>query len=425
MRILSLFLCFIAGALHAQSYTSYLTGTNVDADVQPEFGIVLMGGAGEDDNAMTWFLERANGGDVVVLRASGSDGYNDYLYSDLGVSVNSVESIVFHSAEAASDPYVIQRVQQAEAIWMAGGDQWNYVSYWQDNAVGQAINDLLNVRGGVVGGISAGMAVLGGTYFSAQNGTVTSAAALANPYANAVQLGHNDFLNAPFLHNVVTDTHYDDPDRRGRHIAFMARMATDLGIDALGIACDEYGAVCINAEGIARCFGEAPEFEDYVYFVRPACDVPSTPNVCEPNQPLLWNHNGQALKALRVAATADGSITFDLNDWTTHNGGIWLDWVVDNGTLIEAEGEAPNCTLVSVKEPMNAPAAMHVYPNPSTGQITLDGDHRGEVFVFGLNGRMVFQTTLTASNTTLDLGHLPAGVYVLKARQGQVRILLF
>jgi hypothetical protein len=140
---------------------------------------------------------------------------------------------------------------------------------------------------------------------------------------------------------------------------------------------------------------------------------------------LLWNHNGQALKALRVAATADGSITFDLNDWTTHNGGTWFDWVVDNGTLIEAEGEAPNCTLVSVKEPVNAPAAMHVYPNPSTGQITLDGDHRGEVFVFGLNGRMVFQTTLTASNTTLDLGHLPAGVYVLKARQGQVRILLF
>ncbi len=425
MRILSLLLCFSAGALHAQSYTSYLTGTNVDADVQPEFGIVLMGGAGEDDNAMTWFLERANGGDVVVLRASGSDGYNNYLYSDLGVSVNSVESIVFHSAEAAADPYVIQRVQQAEAIWMAGGDQWNYVSYWKDNAIGQAINDLLNVRGGVVGGISAGMAVLGGTYFSAQNGTVTSDAALANPYANAVQLGHNDFLNAPFLDHVVTDTHYDDPDRRGRHITFMARMATDLGIDALGIACDEYGAVCIDADGIARCFGEAPEFEDYVYFVRPACDVPNSPNVCEPNAALLWNHNGQALKALRVAATADGSITFDLNDWVTHSGGTWFDWVVDNGTLIESEGEAPLCSPVSVGETISKTATIQVYPNPSTGQITVEGDLRGELFIFGLNGRMVFQTTVTSASTRLDLGHLPAGVYVLKSGQQLVRILLF
>ena len=37
-----------------------------------------MGGASENDAAMAWFLERAGGGDVLVLRASGSDGYNDY-----------------------------------------------------------------------------------------------------------------------------------------------------------------------------------------------------------------------------------------------------------------------------------------------------------------------------------------------------------
>ena len=43
---------------------------------------------------MQWFLEQANGGDVLVLRASGSDGYNQYLYNDLGINVNSVESIV-------------------------------------------------------------------------------------------------------------------------------------------------------------------------------------------------------------------------------------------------------------------------------------------------------------------------------------------
>ena len=42
-----------------------------------------MGGASEDDNAMKWFLERANGGDVLVLRATGADGYNDYLFSSL------------------------------------------------------------------------------------------------------------------------------------------------------------------------------------------------------------------------------------------------------------------------------------------------------------------------------------------------------
>ena len=99
-----------------------------------------MGGASENDNAMAWFLQQANGGDILVLRASGSDGYNDYLYEDLGVTVNSVETIKFNSASAASDPYIHQRIQQAEGIWFAGGDQWDYVSYWRETAVDSLIN---------------------------------------------------------------------------------------------------------------------------------------------------------------------------------------------------------------------------------------------------------------------------------------------
>ena len=81
-----------------------------------------MGGATEDDNAMKWFLQRANGGDVLVLRATGSNGYNSYLYSDLGITVNSVETIVCTSALASTAPYVLQKINQAEAIWFAGGD---------------------------------------------------------------------------------------------------------------------------------------------------------------------------------------------------------------------------------------------------------------------------------------------------------------
>jgi hypothetical protein len=38
-----------------------------------------MGGASEDDNAMKWFLQRANGEDIIILRTSGSDGYNAYI----------------------------------------------------------------------------------------------------------------------------------------------------------------------------------------------------------------------------------------------------------------------------------------------------------------------------------------------------------
>jgi len=100
-----------------------------------------MGGATEHDEAMRWFLERANGGDVLVIRASGSNGYNDYLYTDLGITVNSVETIVFNSSAASSDPYVLNQISRAEAIWIAGGDQWNYVSYWRNTQVEELLNN--------------------------------------------------------------------------------------------------------------------------------------------------------------------------------------------------------------------------------------------------------------------------------------------
>lgn len=116
-------LLYIHFAQAQSTYTEYLTGNSQDVVVQPDFGICLMGGAGESDDGMRWFLDKANGGDVVVIRASGSDGYNDYMYSELGVTLNSVRTFVFHSGAAANDPYVIEKLNGAEAIWLAGGDR--------------------------------------------------------------------------------------------------------------------------------------------------------------------------------------------------------------------------------------------------------------------------------------------------------------
>lgn len=87
--IITLLHLFIAIYSTSQTYTTYFTGNTEDLITTPSGGICLMGGASEDDEAMKWFLNRANGGDVLVLRTSGgSNGYNEYMYSDLGVTLN-------------------------------------------------------------------------------------------------------------------------------------------------------------------------------------------------------------------------------------------------------------------------------------------------------------------------------------------------
>ena len=248
----ALFMLLIPFLAMSQGYTSYFTGNSVNSTAVPEFGICLMGGATEHDEAMKWLLRKANGGDVVVLRSSGSNGYNNYLYSELGVNVNSVETLVITSVAGAENPYVLDKVAHAEMIWFAGGDQFNYVSYFRDSALGDLLNAYINVKKGPIGGTSAGMAILGGKYFSAQNGSVTSAEALSNPYNPKVRIGVDDFLQVPFLQDVITDTHYDNPDRRGRQSVFLARLKQDLNLDVKGIACNEYVAGCTGTDGLAH-----------------------------------------------------------------------------------------------------------------------------------------------------------------------------
>ena len=339
-------LLLLSSSCFAQNYTSYFTGNTTDLVVNPKGGTCLMGGAGEHDNAMRWFLEQANGGDILVLRASGSDGYNTYLFSELGVTVNSVETIVFNNAQASSDTYVLDKIQKAEAIWFAGGDQWDYISYWRNSAVSALINSGISNRKIVIGGISAGMAILGGNYFTAENGTISSQTALLNPMSSLVTVSNQAFLEVPYLNDVVTDTHYDNPNRKGRHVVFMANALTNSD-EIHGIACDEYVAVCIDTLGIAHVFGEYPQYDEKAYFLSVNCEVDNnSPEIFSANQPLTWNQNSRAIKVYKAYGTLDGTANFNLINWQEGTGGNWENWSVENGILQETfEASAPDCNL--------------------------------------------------------------------------------
>lgn len=301
-------------------FTAYHTGSQTDVVAEPKGGICLMGGSREDDNAMKWFMNQANGGDILVIRASGSDGYNDYMFSDVGVSINSVTSIVVKNKDASFHPHLRNKIEQAEGIWFAGGNQWKYVDYWKGTPVDSLIHDAVQNRNVVIGGTSAGLAILGEYIFSAENGTVTSSQGLGNPYHERMTIDTFHFFTLPLLKGVITDSHYDERDRQGRHVAMMARIAKDKNILPKGIGIDERTAVTIDANGRAKVFGLGD-----VYFIRAL----GMPEVCVSGSPLTWNVNGQALKVYTASTTS----LFDLNDWAWGAGGEWGYWSVVDGVL--------------------------------------------------------------------------------------------
>lgn len=374
-----------------------------------------MGGASENDEAMKWFLNRAYAGDVLVIRASGSDGYNNYLYSGLGVNVNSVETIVFNNSSAAYDPYVHDRISKAEAIWMAGGDQWDYVSYWRNTPIDSLINNAIANRGIVIGGTSAGMAVQGGYYFSAENGTVTSTTALQDPFNSNVTVDSASFIKNNYLQDVITDSHYDNPDRKGRHVVFLAHILQNYGVDAKGIACNEYTAVCIDENGMARVFGEYPAYDEFAYFISKNCelgDIATTPEVYSAGTPLTWDYFETALRAYKVPGTMTGTNTFNLVDWETGTGGEWLYWSVNNGTFLETTASAPDCSA-SINE--LGTDEVDVFPNPAENNVTIafSSPRKRKIQLSATNGVVMCLTETNELAATIELSGLPQGIYLL------------
>jgi len=423
MKLCLLVLCLVSKVTLAQNFTSYFTGSANDKKTNPSGGVCLMGGATENDEAMKWFLKRCNGGDVLVLRTAGTDGYNSYMFSDLGITLNSVETIVLKNAMASREAYVIKKIKQAEAIWFAGGDQWQYVSYWRNSPVDSLVNEAIAQRNIVIGGTSAGMAIMGKYYFSAQYGTVTTNAALANPYNNLVIVDSAKFIQNKFLQQVITDTHYDNPSRKGRHMAFMARILKDWNIQAKGIACDEFTAVCIDTSGVANVFGNYPSSDDNAYFIQVNCEnTNSIPENCTSGNPLNWSKNQNALIVCQIKGTSSGNSYFNLNNWKTSSGGNWLNWHVINGIFYETPASLPICLSTSFHS--NSPfEKVKVYPNPVVNsRLIVENPEPQNCFIsiFQIGGNRIYNRPFdVSSKMEIDVSGFNKGVYILQLQSNK------
>jgi cyanophycinase len=284
---------------------------------RPTFGAVLLGGAGDVDAATRFLCRHAHGGEVVVLRASGTDAYNPYFHQLC--PNNSVTTLLITSPEGASDPAAIRHVHDAHAVFFAGGDQSNYVKFWP-GPMQREINAAI-ARGVPIGGTSAGLAVLGEFVFSARHDTITSPEAFANPFDPKLTLDRN-FLSIPVLRGIITDSHFSERSRMGRTVAFLARILHDGWADpARAIGIDQETAVLVEADGKAAVVGKG-----FAYFL----ELAHQPERCVPAEPLtVRGIKGYVIHGAPAAAPLAG---FNLKSWTG-TGGTSFTLNVANGVM--------------------------------------------------------------------------------------------
>jgi cyanophycinase-like exopeptidase len=311
-------------AVAAPGYSSFIVGNPADV-VRPTTGLWVMQGGGTDvDENFVRMGAASGGGDFVVIRWQGTDAYNPYIFALCGC--DSVETIVFKNKSAATNPTVIAHIRNAEALFIAGGDQSDYVNNWKNTPIEDAINFVAS-KPAPIGGTSAGMAIMS-QFINSANAkfTLTSSMALANPFDPNLVLDR-DFVALAGLEGIITDQHLIERDRMGRTMAFLARLVHDgWTTDGKAIAADrETTALVTPTTGGVEVIAVPGHPTPYVYFLR----TPGQPEVCQPGTPLTYRN-------VSVYRISPGG-TFDLDTWTG-TGGISYTLSAEAGVLVSSNG---------------------------------------------------------------------------------------
>lgn len=206
--------------------------------ISPDGGpVVLLGGAtspeGDALGAFVTLARAREGSRVVVLTSASGDpaGSARQWKRDLrAAGCLHVEAPVVATREQASDARTTAALQNADAVFLGGGDQVKLISIVGGTPAGEAIH-ALHARGGVVGGTSAGAAALAKTTLAGNE--VDDQGQLIEQYIGP-GLGLVE-------HPTIIDTHFSQRRRLYRLFVALAEYPALLG---LGI--DEDTAIVVH-----------------------------------------------------------------------------------------------------------------------------------------------------------------------------------
>jgi cyanophycinase len=223
-------------AAMATLFVSLATASLFAQEVGPSNGsLVIVGGALRDANILERFIDLAGGPSapiVVVPTAGTGESYDEY-WSGLKQfrEAGATNLTVLHTRDrdqANADDFVAP-LKAARGVWFSGGRQWRLADSYLDTQFHEELWALL-LRGGVIGGSSAG-ATIQGSYL-----------ARGDTKANTIMMGDHE-AGFGFLKDVAIDQHLL---RRNRQFDLIEII--EAKPELLGIGIDENTAIIVRGD---------------------------------------------------------------------------------------------------------------------------------------------------------------------------------
>lgn len=202
------------------------------------------------DEVFGWMVEKGNRGPVVLIGAVPLErDSRPATFERLGAK--SARSLVV-TQENADSREVYDTIASASVVFIRGGDQGRYVGWWKGTKTEEAIHAVYK-KGGVVGGTSAGCAVLGGVTYDALKNSLLPLQILADARHENLSLTKR-FLG--LVPGVIFDTHFSERGRLPRLAVFLAAAKQDYATTIIGLGVDPRTAVCVGPDGMGHVLGE-------------------------------------------------------------------------------------------------------------------------------------------------------------------------
>ena len=197
----------------------------------PGGALLICGGGTLPDKVRERFIELAGGSKAKIIviptahrLADGKDPEKDFLTSWSSFKVDSLKILHTRSRETANDPAFCKALTEATGVWIGGGQQAMVTSVYLGTEVERQLKALL-ARGGVIGGSSAGAAVMSKVMIASGQGKAT----LAEGF--------------DFFPGAVFDQHFL---RRRRHVRLLGVINAHPDLTGFGI--DEGTALVVDVK---------------------------------------------------------------------------------------------------------------------------------------------------------------------------------